>query len=244
MLVIEDLNAFYGGNRALRDVRLEVNQGEIVCLIGSNGAGKTTLLNCISGIHSSRDGKITFNGQDVSAAGPQKLVKFGVVQVPENRQLFVPLTVEENLEMGAYLRAGVTSAKKLKQDMERIYEKFPILRSRSAQRAGTLSGGEQQMTAIGRGLMANPKLLLLDEPSLGLAPLIVREIFNIIKELQSEGCTILLVEQNAVGALAISNRAYILETGRITFSGSARDVMNDQRVRTAFLGRDVADNCS
>lgn len=239
MLKVEDMGAYYRGNQALTDVCLEVNEGEIVCLIGANGAGKTTLLNCISGVHSQRTGKISFAGKDVTRARSQDLVRMGIVQVPENRQLFGPLTVEENLELGAYLRAGQMSAGELRADLDAVYERFPALDSRRNQEAGTLSGGEQQMVAIGRGLMANPRLLLLDEPSLGLAPLMVREIFRTISELQQEGRTILLVEQNALGALAISHRAYVLETGRVTLSGPAQALLDDERVRRAFLGQDA-----
>lgn len=239
MLKVEDMGAYYRGNQALTDVCLEVNEGEIVCLIGANGAGKTTLLNCISGVHSQRTGKISFAGKDVTRARSQDLVRMGIVQVPENRQLFGPLTVEENLELGAYLRAAQMSAGELRADLDAVYGRFPALDSRRNQEAGTLSGGEQQMVAIGRGLMANPRLLLLDEPSLGLAPLMVREIFRTISELQQEGRTILLVEQNALGALAISHRAYVLETGRVTLSGPAQALLDDERVRRAFLGQDA-----
>jgi branched-chain amino acid transport system ATP-binding protein len=240
MLTVENLEAYYGGNRALTGISLEVNQGEIVSLIGANGAGKTTLLNCLSGVHPRRKGRVLFEGHDVSRALPQQLVRLGIVQVPENRQLFGPLTVEENLDMGAYVRARSMSHADLKEERERIFERFPGLHTRRKHRAGSLSGGEQQMVAIGRGLMANPRLLLLDEPSLGLAPLLVQQIFRIIVELRQEGRTILLVEQNALGALNISNRGYVLETGRLTVSGSAEALIQDENVRRAFLGQDVA----
>jgi branched-chain amino acid transport system ATP-binding protein len=240
MLQVQNIEAHYGGNRALKGVSLEVRQGEIVCLIGANGAGKTTLLNCLSGIHSARKGKVFFMGEDVSSASSQKMVRLGIVQVPENRQLFGPLTVEENLEMGAYSRARQINKKRLVSEMERVFQLFPPLKARRKQRAGTLSGGEQQMVAIGRGLMSDPRLLLLDEPSLGLAPLIVREIFRIIQELQREGRTILLVEQNALGALTISQRAYVLESGSVTTSGPAAVLIQDPEVRRAFLGQDVS----
>ncbi|MGO9571112.1 MAG: ABC transporter ATP-binding protein [Desulfomonilaceae bacterium] len=240
MLRVQNLEAHYGGNRALKGISLEVRQGEIVCLIGANGAGKTTLLNCLSGIHSARSGKVFFMGEDVSHAPSQKMVRLGVVQVPESRQLFGPLTVEENLEMGAYSRAREMTRKSLVSEMERVFQLFPPLKARRKQRAGTLSGGEQQMVAMGRGLMSAPRLLLLDEPSLGLAPLIVREIFRIIQQLQREGRTILLVEQNALGALTISQRAYVLESGSVTTSGPAEVLMQDADVRRAFLGQDVA----
>ena len=239
MLRVQNIEARYGGNRALKGVSLEVRQGEIVCLIGANGAGKTTLLNCLSGIHPARTGKVFFMGEDVSHAPSQKMVRLGIVQVPENRQLFGPLTVEENLEMGAYSRARQINKKRLVSEMEKVFQLFPPLKARRKQRAGTLSGGEQQMVAIGRGLMSDPRLLLLDEPSLGLAPLIVREIFRIIQELQREGRTILLVEQNALGALTISQRAYVLESGSVTTSGPAAVLIQDPEVRRAFLGQDV-----
>lgn len=239
MLQVENMEARYGGNRALKGISLEVKQGEIVCLIGANGAGKSTLLNCLSGIHPARSGKVLFMGKDVSHAPSQKMVRLGIVQVPENRQLFGPLTVEENLEMGAYLRARAITKKRLASEMERIFQLFPPLKARRKQRAGTLSGGEQQMVAMGRGLMSDPRLLLLDEPSLGLAPLIVREIFRIIQELQREGRTILLVEQNALAALTISQRAYVLESGAVRTSGPAGVLIQDPEVRRAFLGQEV-----
>jgi branched-chain amino acid transport system ATP-binding protein len=239
MLKVENIHAWYGGNMALRGVSLEVTAGDIACLIGSNGAGKSTLLNCISAVHPKRKGRIFVDGVEVTKASSQKMVRHGIVQVPENRLLFDPLTVEENLEMGAYLRGRRLSSARLRSEMEQILELFPPLKGRLKQTAGTLSGGEQQMVAMSRGLMANPRLLLLDEPSLGLAPLVVSEIFRIIKQLQQDGKTILLVEQNAMGALAISNKAYVLETGRLTISGTAAELLEDPRVRRAFLGRDV-----
>jgi len=239
MLKLENIEAYYRGHQALKGVSLEVNQGEIVSLIGANGAGKTTLLNCISSVHSQRTGGMFFRGKDVSKADSQEMVRLGVVQVPENRQLFSPLTVEENLEMGAYLRARSMNSGVMKREIEAVCDRFPALKNRRGQRAGTLSGGEQQMVAMGRGLMADPKLLLLDEPSLGLAPLLVQEIFRIIVELQREGRTILLVEQNALGALAISHRAYVIENGRITTSGPPAELMRNEQVRQAFLGQDV-----
>ncbi|MBF0552107.1 MAG: ABC transporter ATP-binding protein [Deltaproteobacteria bacterium] len=241
MLQVEKLAASYGAIQALKGVSLEVHQGEIVCLIGANGAGKTTLLNCLSGVHAQRQGRLVYQEQDISETNAQQRVKMGIVQIPENRQLFGPMTVEENLEMGAYLRAK-TSRIRLTAEMDAIFERFPILKDRRKQRAGTLSGGEQQMVAIGRGLMANPSLLLLDEPSLGLAPLVVKEIFRIIRGLREEGRTILLVEQNALGALTISDRAYVLETGRVSLSGPARDLMQDDQVRRSFLGQTVPED--
>lgn len=239
MLRIENLCAYYRGNQALKGVSLEVQQGEVVSLIGSNGAGKTTLLNCISGLHTHKTGSILFRDKNVSQAQPHDLVMLGLVQVPENRQLFGPMTVEENLQMGAYLRSGKMTGATLRKEIDTLLERFPALKSRRKQRAGTLSGGEQQMVAIGRGLMANPQLLMLDEPSLGLAPMMVLEIFSIIKQLQREGCTILLVEQNALGALSLSDRAYLLETGRLTMSGQSSTLIADKRVRRAYLGHDL-----
>ncbi len=239
MLKVENIHAYYGGNLALQGVSIEVNPGEIVSLIGSNGAGKSTLLNCISSVHPRWTGRILFQGKDVTRAGSQGMVKLGIVQVPESRLLFGPLSVKENLEMGAYLRVSRMTSAQLRNDIDRILEIFPALKGRLAQGAGTLSGGEQQMVAIGRGLMADPKVLLLDEPSLGLAPLVVKEIFRIITRLQGEGRTILLVEQNAMAALGVSNRAYVLETGRLTTSGPAHELLQDARVRRAFLGRDA-----
>lgn len=240
MLRVEHLEAYYGGNQALKGISLEIEEGEIVSLIGANGAGKTTLLNCLSGVHPARKGRIYFKGQDVSRASSQQLVRLGVIQVPENRQLFGPLTVQENLELGAYLCSRHRKKADQIQALERIYGLFPVLKERTKQRAGTLSGGEQQMLAIGRGLMADPRLLLLDEPSLGLAPLIVQEIFHIIKRLKEDGRTILLVEQNARGALQISQRGYVLETGSMTTSGPAEALLQDGGVRQAFLGQDVS----
>ncbi len=239
MLKVEDLQAYYGLSRALNGISIEVHRGETVCLIGANGAGKTTLLNCLSGVHVQRSGKIILMGRDVSKADARKLVLLGVVQVPEGRQLFAPLTVEENLEMGAYVRSGFRSRLSLTAEIDRVFNLFPVLKVRRKQRAGTLSGGEQQMTAIGRGLMANPKVLLMDEPSLGLAPLIVKQIFGIISELRSEGRTILLVEQNAMGALSVSDRAYVIENGSIVTAGPSHLMTQDERVRRAFLGQDV-----
>jgi len=236
MLRIENLHAYYRGNHALKGVSLDVAKGEIVCLIGSNGAGKTTLLNCISGLHNDRTGVISFRNKNVSLAQPHELVGLGLVQCPENRQLFGPMTVEENLQMGAYLRSNRMRASELRREIGKLFEKFPALKSRRKQRAGTLSGGEQQMVAIGRSLMSDPKLLMMDEPSLGLAPMVVEEIFVIIRQLQIEGTTILLVEQNAMGALSISDRAYLIETGRLTANGLSSTLLADKKVRRAYLG--------
>ncbi len=239
MLKVENLHAYYQGNEALKGVSLEVNPGEIIALIGANGAGKTTLLNCISGLHTDMVGRISFRGADIARAPAHKLVKQGLVQCPENRQLFGPMTVEENLEMGAYLWPAKIGSVAFNKRMEDVFQRFPVLKSRRKQSAGTLSGGEQQMVAIARGLMSDPKLLMLDEPSLGLAPIIVQEVFRIIKEMRNEGRTILLVEQNAIAALALSDRAYLLETGRVTFSGPSNAFMTDERVRRAYLGNDL-----
>jgi branched-chain amino acid transport system ATP-binding protein len=239
MLKVENLHAYYYGNEALKGVSLEVSPGEIIALIGANGAGKTTLLNCISGLHADMVGRISFGGVDISKAPAHKLVKQGLVQCPENRQLFGPMTVEENLEMGAYLWSAKIGSVDFNKRIEDVFQRFPVLKSRRKQSAGTLSGGEQQMVAIARGLMSDPKLLMLDEPSLGLAPIIAEEVFRIIKEMRSEGRTILLVEQNAIAALALSDRAYLLETGRLTFSGPSNEFMKDARVRRAYLGNDL-----
>lgn len=243
MLKVEDLHAYYGGNEALKGISLEVGTGEIVALIGANGAGKTTLLNCLSGLHAHMSGRISFEGKDVSSAPAHELVKRGLIQCPENRQLFSPMTVEENLEMGAYLWSAKTGGVTLSDRIENVLHKFPVLKHRRKQRAGTLSGGEQQMVAIARGLMSDPKLLMLDEPSLGLAPLIVEEVFSIIREMRNEGRTILLVEQNAVAALSLSDRAYLLETGRLTLSGPAAMFIKDESVRRAYLGNSLDIDC-
>jgi branched-chain amino acid transport system ATP-binding protein len=239
MLEVENVHAYYRGNEALKGVSLEVGPGEIIALIGANGAGKTTLLNCISGLHTDMVGRISFGGTDIAGAPAHKLVKHGLVQCPENRQLFGSMTVEENLEMGAYLWSEQNRGESLSKRLEHMLRKFPVLKSRRRQLAGTLSGGEQQMVAIARGLMSDPKLLMLDEPSLGLAPIIVEEVFGIIKEMRNEGRTILLVEQNAIAALDLSDRAYLLETGSVTFSGPSNDFMKDARVRRAYLGKDL-----
>ncbi len=239
MLRIENLHAFYRGNEALKGVSLDVGQGEIVALIGANGAGKTTLLNCVSGIHTDMIGQITFNGKNIAGEPAHELVKQGLVQCPENRELFGVMSVQENLEMGAYLATGEIQGVSLAKRIEDMFLKFPVLKSRRRQLAGTLSGGEQQMVAIARGLMSDPKLFMLDEPSLGLAPIIVEDMFRIIKEMKNEGRTILLVEQNALAALALSDRAYLLETGRLTLGGSSTMFMKDDRVRRAYLGNDI-----
>ena len=233
MLKISGLNVHYGVIHALKDVKLEVEQGSIVALIGSNGAGKTTLLRTISGLIKATSGSVFYMGKDILVEKPQILPKLGLVQVPEGRKIFAGLTVYENLMMGAYLRRDKAN---IALDIEKIYERFPILGARKNQDAATLSGGEQQMLAISRALMAKPKLLLLDEPSMGLAPILVKEIFNIIKEINQQGTTILLVEQNAFQALKIADKAYVLETGSIVLSGSGQELLNSAEVQKVYLG--------
>lgn len=230
---IENLNVHYGAIHALKDVSLEVNEGEIVTLIGSNGAGKTSTLRTISGLVPKTSGNIEFMGESLDNVKATDIVKKGISHVPEGRRIFADMTVYENLEMGAYLRKDKDGIKK---DILEIYNKFPRLKERKSQLAGTLSGGEQQMLAISRALMSRPKFLLLDEPSMGLAPVIVQEIFNLIKEINKEGTTIFLVEQNANMALSISNRAYILETGEVVMSGNAKELLQSDDVRKAYLG--------
>jgi branched-chain amino acid transport system ATP-binding protein len=233
MLKVENIDVYYGAIHALKGVSLEVKEGEIVTLIGANGAGKSTSLQTISGLIRQKRGKIMFSGRDISFSPAQEIVRMGISQVPEGRRIFANLSVRENLEMGAYLQKGKEG---LKKTLEKVYEKFPRLRERLNQRAGTLSGGEQQMLAMGRALMAQPKLLLLDEPSMGLAPILVKEIFSIIKEINEAGTTILLVEQNAKMALSIANRAYVLETGRIVTSGPAQELAESEQIKKAYLG--------
>lgn len=233
MLKVVDLNVHYGVIHALKDVNIEVEEGEIVSLIGANGAGKTTLLRTISGLISASSGSILYLGQEVLNKPAQKLPATGLVQVPEGRRIFKGMSVYENLLMGAYLR---TDKEGIKADLEKIYKRFDILYQRRNQDAATLSGGEQQMLAMSRALMAKPKLLLLDEPSMGLAPLLVKEIFNIIKEINAEGTTILLVEQNAMQALKIANRAYVLETGNIVLSGTGQELLESEEVQKVYLG--------
>jgi len=238
MLSVRQINTYYGGIQALRSASLHVKKGEIVALIGSNGAGKSTLLNCISGVVPVRSGSIIFNELEITHLPPEKIVKQGIVQVPEGRQLFNPLTVLENLELGAYLRFSKEDKKEIEKDLAYVMDLFAILKERKHQKAGTLSGGEQQMLSIGRAIMDRPKVMLLDEPSLGLAPLIVLEIFDVIKKLQEDGTTILLVEQNAKASLKVATRAYVIETGRITLEGEARTLMQNEAVKTAYLGKD------
>ena len=232
MLSIDNLRSAYGRIEALHGVSLEVRSGEIVSLIGANGAGKSTLLCAISGVHPTTAGSIRLQGRSINAMPSHQRVALGITQVPEGRQLFAPLSVEDNLTLGAWSRRAGNAI----PELARIYELFPMLAARRTSPAGALSGGQQQMLAIGRALMARPRLLLLDEPSMGLAPILVDQIFEIIRKLKVAGLTILLVEQNAFAALAIANRAYVLETGRVTASGSAAQIKVDQRVREAYLG--------
>jgi len=234
MLEVKDLHVFYGAIHALQGISFHVNEGEIVTLIGANGAGKSTTLKTISGLLRPRQGSIIFQGRDLTKVSAPEIVSLGISQVPEGRKIFAPLTVLENLEMGAYTR---NNAKEIKASMERVFASFPRLRERLKQPGGTLSGGEQQMLAMGRGLMANPKLLLLDEPSMGLAPLLVEEIFRIIQEINAQGTSILLVEQNAAMALSIADRAYVLETGNIVLEGPAAELLENPQVKAAYLGK-------
>lgn len=233
MLKLDNINLYYGVIHALKDISLEVKQGEIVTLIGANGAGKTSTLRAISGMHPLRSGTITFKGSCLNKTPAHKIVSLGLAHVPEGRRVFTELTVMENLELGAYLRKNSTEIKK---DIRLIFEKFPRLKERKKQNAGTLSGGEQQMLAIGRALMSRPEMLILDEPSMGLAPLVVKEIFDTIIEINKSGTTILLVEQNASMALSIADRAYVLETGNIVSSGKAADLLNNDNIKSAYLG--------
>ena len=233
MLLVKDLTIHYGAIQALKGVSFEVTEGEIITLIGSNGAGKSTTLKGISHVTKKSAGTVEFNGEDITGLSPDKIVARGLVQVPEGRRIFANLSTRDNLEMGAYTRKDRAG---IRQDLEMVYSLFPRLKERARQIAGTLSGGEQQMLAMGRGLMAKPKLLLLDEPSMGLAPILVDEIFSIIRRINQAGAAILLVEQNAYKALNIASRAYILETGRVVKSGTAAMLMNDESVKTAYLG--------
>ena len=233
MLKVENLSVHYGAINALRNISFSVNEGEIITLIGSNGAGKTTTLHAISNIIKKTSGSVLFYDEDISNLEPDQIVKKRLIQVPEGRRVFAEMTVRENLEMGAFTRQDKMG---IKRDLEKVFELFPRLKERIRQYAGTLSGGEQQMLAIGRALMSSPRLVLLDEPSMGLAPILVDEIFSIIQEINRTGTTILLVEQNAFKALSIADRAYILETGSIASSGNASDLIKDDSVRSAYLG--------
>ena len=233
MLEIKDLNVFYGAIHALKGISLTVGDGELVSLIGANGAGKTTALHTISGLLTAASGSITLDGKDLQKVAPNTIISLGLAHVPEGRHVFARMTVEENLRMGAYI---VKDQKKIAENLEKVYHHFPRLKERYRQLAGTLSGGEQQMLATGRALMTDPKIVLMDGPSMGLSPLLVKEIFAIIQELHKSGITILLVEQNAKMALAVADRAYVLETGTISMEGKASDLAADDRVRKAYLG--------
>jgi branched-chain amino acid transport system ATP-binding protein len=236
LLEVKTANSYYGNIHALKDVSLEVDRGEIVTVIGANGAGKTTLLNTISGVlHASR-GELLLEGRPITKLSPDKIVRLGISQVPERRQVFSTLNVLDNLLLGAYLRHGKEPREEIEKDLEFVFEIFPVLKERRTQMGGTLSGGEQQMLALGRGLMAKPKILLLDEPSLGLAPLLVREIFRVAGELREHGTTILLVEQNARAALRLADRGYVMETGSVVLEGRSEELLADERVQEAYLG--------
>ena len=232
MLKVNDINVYYGSIHAVKNVSFEVNEGEIVTLIGANGAGKSTVLNTVSGLLRSRTGSITFLGRDINRMPPHAVVEQGLAQVPEGRRVFQNMTVQENLEMGAYTQ----KTNRISGDLEPVFDQFPRLRERRRQIAGTLSGGEQQMLAMGRSLMSHPRLLMLDEPSMGLAPILVEQIFDIIRTLHQDGTTILLVEQNAQMALSVATRAYVLETGSVILSGTGEELSRDNRVKKAYLG--------
>ncbi|HEY7381582.1 MAG TPA: ABC transporter ATP-binding protein [Gaiella sp.] len=235
MLEVQDVHVYYGAIHALKGVSLTVGEGEIVTLIGANGAGKSTTLRAVNGLNRPRQGSIRFQGRDITNASPHAIVKGGIAQSPEGRRLFARMSVTENLEMGAFQR---TDRENFKGDMDRVFELFPRLYERRTQKAGTMSGGEQQMCAIGRALMARPKLLLLDEPSMGLAPIFVEKIFEIVREINTQGTPVLLVEQNALMALDTAHRGYVMETGRIALAGSASELKANERVQKAYLGLD------
>ena len=233
MLELQNIHTYYGNIRAVRGISIVVNAGEKVCMIGANGAGKSTTLMTISGVYTPVDGTIIFEEEDITGTSAEQRVSLGISQVPEGRMIFSDMTVLENLELGAYIRNDSTG---IRSDLDKIFDYFPVLAERRKQRGGSLSGGEQQMLAIGRSLMSNPRLLLLDEPSLGLAPLIVKQIFEILQQINEEGTTILLVEQNAQLALNLTDRGYVMETGEITIEGASDDLLADERVRQAYLG--------
>ena len=233
MLEVKGLQVYYGMIQALKDVSFEVNQGEIIALIGANGAGKTTTLHTLTGLLPSKQGSIVFEGVDITKTPAHKIVEMGIAHIPEGRRVFSQLSVYENLIMGAYTRKD---KKEIAENMENVYKRFPRLKERKTQRAGTLSGGEQQMLAMGRALMSNPKMIVMDEPSMGLSPIFVNEIFDIIEKVSASGTTVLLVEQNAKKALSIADRAYVLETGKIVLSGDAKTLMNDDSIKKAYLG--------
>ena len=232
ILKVEDINVYYGSIHAIKGVSFEVNEGEIVTLIGANGAGKSTTLNTISGLLHSKTGSITFMGENLGKIPCHKIVSKGLALVPEGRRVFLQMTVQENLEMGAFTQGGKT----LDDDLERVYQQVPRLKERMKQVAGTLSGGEQQMLAMGRALMSHPKLLMLDEPSMGLAPILVEQIFDIIRELHKAGTTILLVEQNAQAALSVADRGYVLETGKVVTTGTGHELLESPAIKKAYLG--------
>ena len=232
ILQVDNINVYYGSIHAIKGISFEVNEGEIVTLIGANGAGKSTTLNTIAGLLRSRTGSVTFLGENLAKIPAHKIVSRGLALVPEGRRVFLQMTVEENLEMGAYTQGGSSAA----TDLGRVYELFPRLKERRRQVAGTLSGGEQQMLAMGRALMSRPKLLMLDEPSMGLAPILVEQIFEIIRNLHRAGSTILLVEQNAQAALSVADRAYVLETGKVVTTGSGQELLEDPAIKKAYLG--------
>ena len=233
MLEVKDINVYYGAIHAIKGISLAVEEGEIVTLIGANGAGKSTTLRTISGLLKPKTGEINFLGKNIAGMPAHKIVREGISQVPEGRRIFAEMTVQENLELGAFTR---TDNDEIQKDFQMVFKRFPRLEERRLQQAGTLSGGEQQMLAMGRALMSRPKLVLLDEPSMGLAPLLIKEIFNIIVDINKTGTTVLLVEQNANMALSIANRAYVLETGRITISGDAKELAASEDIRKAYLG--------
>jgi len=237
MLLIENINAYYGGIQALKGVSIEVKEEEIVSVLGANGAGKSTLLMTISGILQSRQGKIIFEGKEITKESPSQIVRLGICQIPEGREIFKSLSTLDNLLMGTFHHYRKSSKESIEEDLRRVYSLFPILEKRQYQRAGTLSGGEQQMLAIGRGLMARPKLLMLDEPSLGLAPIIVEEIFRTLCELNVQKIPLLIIEQNARAALKIASRGYVMETGTIILEGKAENLLENEQVLSAYLGR-------
>ena len=233
MLEVKDLEVYYGMIQAIKGISFEVNQGEVIALIGANGAGKTTTLQTITGMIPSKKGRITFNGVDITKVPGHKIVPMGMAHVPEGRRVFAQLSVLDNLKLGAYTRSD---QKEIQESLQMVYRHFPRLEERKNQMAGTLSGGEQQMLAMGRALMSKPSIVLMDEPSMGLSPIFVTEIFSIIQEISKEGTTVLLVEQNAKKALSIADRGYVLETGKIVLSGDAKDLMNDESIKKAYLG--------
>lgn len=233
MLEIKDIEVFYGMIQAIKGVSFEVNEGEVIALIGANGAGKTTILHTITGLLSPKKGSVIFEGKDITKVPAHKIVSLGIAHVPEGRRVFAELTVYENLKMGAYTRKDKNETE---QTLEMVYKRFPRLEERKNQLAGTLSGGEQQMLAMGRALMSHPKIIVMDEPSMGLSPILVNQIFDIIEEVSKSGTTVLLVEQNAKKALSIADRAYVLETGKIVLDGDAKELLNDDSIKKAYLG--------